>query len=178
MSTSLSSVVKSGFQKARVLTTATASGRPFSATPAQHGPVNVRNWIGGELRESQASEYIDVTNPATQEVISRVPQTTAAEFDHAVENAQEAFLSWRNVALPQRQRVMFRLQELIRQHTDELAANITLEQGKTLADAKGDVFRGLEVVEYASGLARDMMGELVENVATGLDTYSIRQPLG
>ncbi|KAK9862868.1 hypothetical protein WJX84_009150 [Apatococcus fuscideae] len=178
MNSSFSSAVKSGFHRARLFGAASVSSRTFTASSAQHGPSNLRNLIGGELRESQATDWIDVTNPATQEVISRVPQTTAAEFDQAVENAQEAFLSWRNVAIPQRQRVMFRLQELIRQHTDELAANITLEQGKTLADARGDVFRGLEVVEYASGMARDMMGELVENVASGLDTYSIRQPLG
>lgn len=73
---------------------------------------------------------------------------------------------------------MLRLQALIRDHTESLAASITAEQGKTLADARGDVFRGLEVVEYAAGIAPALMGGFVEHVAGGVDTFSIRQPLG
>lgn len=80
---------------------------------------------------------------ATQEVVSRLPLTTAAEFNAAVQAAKDTFPVWRRTPVPARQRIMFKLQELIREHMDELAQNVTLEQGKTLADARGDVFRGL-----------------------------------
>ena len=107
---------------------------------------------------------------ATQAVVSRVPRTTPTEFKAAVDAATAAFPAWRATPLPARQRVMFRLQALIRDHTDALAACITAEQGKTLADARGDVFRGLEVVEYAAGiapaLAADYAGMITEALAT------------
>lgn len=115
---------------------------------------------------------------ATQEVVSRVPETTPAEFQAAVDAAKAAFPAWRATAVPTRARVFLKLQQLIRENMEELAASVTREQGKTLADARGDVFRGLEVVEYAAGIGPDMMGEMLENVSTGIDTYSIRQPLG
>lgn len=117
-------------------------------------------------------------NPATQEVVCRVPQSTPEELARAEAGAKEAFLTWREVPIQQRQRVFFKFQALIREHTEELARSITIEQGKTLADARGDVFRGLEVVETACNAAVGLMGETVENVARGLDTYSYRQPLG
>jgi malonate-semialdehyde dehydrogenase (acetylating)/methylmalonate-semialdehyde dehydrogenase len=119
-----------------------------------------------------------VHDPATQAVVARTPRTTPAEFASAVAAARRAFPAWRDTPLPARQRVMLRLQALIRAHEDELATVITREQGKTLADARGDVFRGLEVVEYAAGLAPSLMGDYVEHVATGIDSYSLRQPLG
>ncbi|KAK9829200.1 hypothetical protein WJX72_004455 [[Myrmecia] bisecta] len=141
-------------------------------------PPNVKLLINGEFRDSQTGDWIDVTNPATQEVVSRLPQTTPAEFNAAVQAAKDAFPAWRRTPVPHRLRVMFKLQQLIRENMDELAANVTLEQGKTLADARGDVFRGLEVVEYACGMGSQLMGEIVENVSSGMDTYSLRQPLG
>ncbi|MEW5318280.1 MAG: hypothetical protein WDW38_009513 [Sanguina aurantia] len=134
--------------------------------------------IDGKFVTSEATEHIDVLNPATQALLCRVPITTTREFNAAVQSAKDAFPKWRDTALPTRARVMFKFQELIRANMDVLAASITSEQGKTLADAKGDVFRGLEVVEAACGIAPFMMGEMVENVATGIDCYSIRQPLG
>lgn len=114
-------------------------GETPSAAPA------VKNYVGGELVESQASEHIDVINPATQAVVSRVPLTTHAEFESAVAVAKEAFKSWKKTPVTARQRVMLKLQELIRRDMDKLALSVTTEQGKTLADARGDVFRGLEV---------------------------------
>jgi len=138
----------------------------------------VKMLIGGKLRESKATEYFEVTNPATQELVSLVPLCTGSELDEAVDNAKDAFRKWRNTPIGTRSRVMFKLQELIRTHMDDLAANITMEQGKTLADARGDVFRGLEVVEQACGMATYQMGEIAENVSTNIDSYSIRQPLG
>jgi len=115
---------------------------------------------------------------ATQAVVARTPRTTPSELSAAVDAARVAFPAWRATPLPARQRVMLRLQALIRDHTESLAASITAEQGKTLADARGDVFRGLEVVEYAAGIAPALMGGFVEHVAGGVDTFSIRQPLG
>ncbi|KAK9809294.1 hypothetical protein WJX73_002021 [Symbiochloris irregularis] len=144
----------------------------------QATPPNVKLLINGEFRESQASQWVDVTNPATQEVISRIPETTAAEFDEAIQSAADAFLSWKRTPVSTRARVMFKLQQLIRENMDDLAYNVSIEQGKTLADGKGDVFRGQEVVEFACNIASEMKGEFVEHVSTGMDTYSLRQPLG
>jgi malonate-semialdehyde dehydrogenase (acetylating)/methylmalonate-semialdehyde dehydrogenase len=109
----------------------------------------VQNFIDGQFEDSKASVWFDVINPATQEVICRVPQSTPEELSRAEAGAKKAFETWKEVPVQQRQRVLFKYQQLIRDHTDELAASITAEQGKTLGDAKGDVFRGLEVVEQA-----------------------------
>ncbi|XP_010933526.1 methylmalonate-semialdehyde dehydrogenase [acylating], mitochondrial [Elaeis guineensis] len=151
-----------------------------AAASPSHGtlPSRLRNLIGGEFLESQSEASIDVLNPATQEVVSRVPLTTNEEFKAAVNAAKSAFPKWRNAPVTARQRIMLKLQELIRRDMDKLAVNITTEQGKTLKDAQGDVFRGLEVVEHACGMATLQMGEFVSNVSTGIDTYSIREPLG
>ncbi|XP_042458660.1 methylmalonate-semialdehyde dehydrogenase [acylating], mitochondrial-like isoform X1 [Zingiber officinale] len=148
-----------------------------SATHGAHPP-RVRNLIGGAFVESQSKDWIDVVNPATQEVVSRVPITTDEEFKAAVNAAKGAFPHWRNTPVTARQRIMLKLQELIRRDMDKLALNITTEQGKTLKDAQGDVFRGLEVVEHACGMATLQMGEYISNVSNGIDTYSIREPLG
>ena len=135
--------------------------------------------IDGEKIDSKTADWIDVHDPATQAVVARTPRATEAEFGAAVAAAARAFPKWRTTPLPARQRVMLRLQALIRQHEGELAAAVTREQGKTLADARGDVFRGLEVVEYACGLAPSLMGSHLENVASGgVDCFSVRQPLG
>jgi len=123
-------------------------------------PSVVQNFINGKFVDSSATSFIDVTNPATNEVICRVPESTRHEMEEAAGCAQEAFGAWREVPIQQRQRVMFDLQKLVRDHTDELAHSITLEQGKTLPDAKGDVFRGLEIVEMSSALGHLMMGEV------------------
>ncbi|KAL5714334.1 hypothetical protein ACHQM5_016313 [Ranunculus cassubicifolius] len=141
-------------------------------------PLRIRNLIGGEFVDSEATSTIDVLNPATQEVVSQVPLTTNEEFKAAVSAAKEAFPKWRNTPVTTRQRIMFKLQELIRRDMDKLALNITKEQGKTLKDAHGDVFRGLEVVEHACGMGSLQMGEFVSNVSSGIDTFSIREPLG
>ncbi|XP_057976262.1 methylmalonate-semialdehyde dehydrogenase [acylating], mitochondrial isoform X2 [Malania oleifera] len=144
----------------------------------QQKPLRVPNLIGGSFVDSHSVESINVINPATQEVVSQVPLTTNDEFKAAVSAAKLAFPLWRNTPIPTRQHVMFKLQELIRRDIDKLALNISIEQGKTLKDAQGDVFRGLEVVELACGMATLQMGEFVPNVSTGIDTYSIREPLG
>ncbi|CAN0184063.1 unnamed protein product, partial [Scytosiphon promiscuus] len=130
------------------------------------------------MKASSSTDWIDLRSPATQELVCRVPRSTNTEMEAAVSSAQAAFLSWRDVPVQHRSRVMFKLQQLIRDRTEELAASITLEQGKTLADARGDVFRGLEVVEQACGAGVAMMGETLGGVAAGMDTCSYREPLG
>lgn len=138
----------------------------------------VKLLIDGEFVESKAAQWRDVVNPATQDVLARVPMCAADEVDQAVAAAKRAFPAWRATSIAERARVFLRLQALIREKMDELAATLTREQGKTLADAKGDVFRGLEVVEHACSIGTLQMGEFAENVAGGVDTYAIRQPLG
>ncbi len=134
--------------------------------------------IGGKWIQSQCTQWIPVTNPATQEVIAEAPNTTAQEMQQAYEAAYQAFLEWKEVAVPARARIMLKYQALLKQHHDELAEILSQETGKTFEDAKGDVWRGIEVVEHACNIASLMMGETVENVASGIDTYSLIQPLG
>ena len=138
----------------------------------------VQNFINGQLVDSAATEFFELRNPATQELIGRVPQSTHEEMLEAVSAAKTAFKTWKEVPVQQRQRVMFKLADLIRENHDHLASLITKEQGKTFPDAKGDVFRGLEVVEMSCNTANLMMGETSENLSKGLDTYSYKQPLG
>ena len=139
---------------------------------------HVKQLINGQFVDSDTSEWIDITDPATQEVIAKVPQTTDDEINQAVAAAQKAFQTWRKTPITTRARIFLKYQQLIREHMDELAEILTAEQGKTIADARGDVFRGLEVVEHAAGIANLQIGDFVENVASGVDTYSIWQPLG
>jgi len=133
---------------------------------------------GGKLVESKAKQWRDVVNPATQEVLARVPMCDAGEVCEAVKAAAGAFKTWKNVPIGQRARIMLKLQELIRRDMKKLAVVLTAEQGKTLPDAEGDIFRGLEVVEHACSIGTLTLGEFAENVAGGGDTYCIRQPLG
>ncbi|WP_198969035.1 CoA-acylating methylmalonate-semialdehyde dehydrogenase [Xylophilus sp. ASV27] len=146
-------------------------------TPEVLAPT-VKLLIGGRFVESSTTEWRNVVNPATQEVLARVPFATPAEIDAAVAAAQEAFKTWRKTAIGARARIFLKYQQLIRENMQELAALLTAEQGKTLADAEGDVFRGLEVVEHAAGIGNLQLGELANNVAGGVDTYTLLQPLG
>ena len=146
-------------------------------TSSSDAPV-YSNLIGGQFVASTSSKLIDVTDPATNNLIAQVPQATLSELESAVSSAQTAFESWRNVPVQQRQRIMLKYQDLIRKYTDDIANLITLEQGKTLTDAKGDIFRGLEVVESACFLGPSLMGETLGNLSDGLDCVSYRQPLG
>ncbi|GLK88088.1 CoA-acylating methylmalonate-semialdehyde dehydrogenase [Pseudomonas turukhanskensis] len=141
-------------------------------------PATVKLLIGGKLIDSTTSQWRDIINPATQQVLARVPFATQAEVDAAIDAASEAFKTWRKTPIGARARVFLKYQQLIRDHLQELAALLTAEQGKTLADAEGDVFRGLEVVEHAAGIGNLQLGELANNVAGGVDTYTLLQPLG
>lgn len=134
--------------------------------------------INGQFIESETQEWQDIINPATQEVIGRVPFATVQEVDAAIQSAQDAFASWRQTPIQARMRIMLKLQDLIRANMKEIAQVLTAEQGKTLADAEGDIQRGLEVVEHACSIGTLQMGEYVEGVARGVDTYTLQQPLG
>ena len=107
-----------------------------------------------------------------------VPQATQAEMALAASSAAEAFKAWRQTPVSVRQRVFLRMQALIHQHEARIVDAIVRENGKTIVDAKGDVFRGLEVVEYAASVSSQLMGETLEGVSRNVDTYSYKQPLG
>lgn len=134
--------------------------------------------INGQFVESETAQWQDIINPATQEVLGRVPFATPEEVNAAIASAQRAFASWKDTPIQARMRIMLKLQDLIRQNAKAIAQVLTAEQGKTLADAEGDIQRGLEVVEHACSIGTLQMGEYVEGVARGVDTYTLQQPLG
>ncbi|CAI8770530.1 Methylmalonate-semialdehyde dehydrogenase (acylating) [Pseudomonas sp. IT-232MI5] len=149
-----------------------------SLTPNETTVQKVKLLINGEWVESQTTEWHDIVNPATQQVLAKVPFATAAEVDAAVSAAQRAFQTWKLTPIGARMRIMLKLQALIREHSKRIAVVLSAEQGKTIADAEGDIFRGLEVVEHACSIGSLQMGEFAENVAGGVDTYTLRQPIG
>ena len=139
----------------------------------------VSHWIGGaEVAASASERLIDVYNPATGAVARKVALATPAQVDAAVRAAAAAFPGWAATPPLRRARVMFKFKELIERHSAELAAIITAEHGKVLSDAEGEITRGLEVVEFACGIPQLLKGEFSEQVGTGIDMYSVRQPLG
>src|SRR5216683_7514962 len=138
----------------------------------------LRNYVGGEWVSHAAVEYLDITNPATGEMLGRVPLSGAREVEQAVAAAQAAFLKWREVPPVVRARYLFKLKYLMEEHFDELAATVTRENGKTLDEARGSVRRGIENVEHACGIPTLMMGATLEDVATGIDCEFVRQPMG
>jgi len=144
---------------------------------ANHVPT-VKMLLDGKFIESRSGEWHDVVNPATQEILAQVPFATDEELHAAVASAKQAFKSWKNTPLAARARIMLKLQALVREHMGRIAQTLSAEQGKTLADAEGDVFRGLEVVEHACSIGSLQLGEFAENVAGGVDTYTLRQPIG
>ncbi|HET9764008.1 MAG TPA: aldehyde dehydrogenase family protein, partial [Casimicrobiaceae bacterium] len=135
-------------------------------------------WIGGRAVAATTTRYGEVTNPATGEVVRHVPFANAADVDAAVKAATAAFPAWRAAPPLRRARVLMRFRELLEAHKKDLAKIVTQEHGKTLADAEGSVTRGIEVVEFATGIPHLLKGEFSENVGTDVDTYSIRQPVG
>ena len=138
----------------------------------------VKLLIDGVFVESRTTQWRDVVNPATQAVLARVPFATADEVNAAVAAAVQAFKTWRKTPIGVRARIFLKYQQLIREHMSELAALLSAEQGKTLPDAEGDVFRGLEVVEHAAAIGNLQLGELANNVAGGVDTFTLLQPIG
>ena len=135
-------------------------------------------FIDGEFIQSETENWIQVLNPATQEVLCEAPCATESEIENAISSAQAAFLTWRETPPPERSRIMMRYQELLKQNQDKIAEILSKENGKTFEDAKGDVWRGIEVVEQAANITPLLMGETVENVAREIDSYSYLQSLG
>lgn len=140
-------------------------------------PLDTQNFVDNQFVASKASKWIDLYDPATNNLVTRVPQSTDAELKAAVDSAEKAFVSWRQTSLLHRQQIMFKFTALIRENWDRLAASITLEQGKTFADAKGDVLRGLQVAETACGITTQLTGEVLE-VSKDMETRTYKEPLG
>jgi len=138
----------------------------------------VRNYINGAWQTPPAGEFLDVTNPATQELLARTPLATAAQVDQAVQAAAAAFPAWRNTPPGDRIQPFFKLKMLMEEHLDLLARTITLENGKTYGESVGELRRAIENVEVACGIPSLMMGDVLEDIAGGIDEMMIRQPLG
>ena len=136
------------------------------------------NYIAGEWRRSRATETLDVRNPATAETIVRVPLSPGDEVDEAVQAAQAAFDEWRRTPATERIQYLFTLKNLLEEHFDEIARLTTQECGKTLAESRGELRRGIENVEVACGIPSLMMGYNAEDIARGIDEHMLRQPLG
>ncbi|RZF39164.1 hypothetical protein LSTR_LSTR005792 [Laodelphax striatellus] len=141
-------------------------------------PPTTKLYLNGKMVESKTSEWIDLHNPATNEVVTRAPKSTKTEMEDAVMACKETFKTWSKTSPISRQQIMFRYQNIIKANMKQLAENITMEQGKTLIDAEGDVLRGLQVVEQAAFSRSLQMGETLQGVAKDLDIHSYRVPLG
>lgn len=138
----------------------------------------VTHWINGKPWDGDAARQGDIFNPASGEMVDLVDFATAREVDLAVQAARAAFLGWSQTSLTKRVNILFSFRELMRERVDEIVGTISREHGKVIADARGEFDRGLEVVEFACGIPHLLKGEFSENVATNVDTYSVRQPLG
>src|SRR5215471_8595307 len=136
------------------------------------------NYVGGAWKRSRASEFLDVRNPATAETLVRVPLTSRDEVGEAVQVAQSAYADWRRTPPIERIQYLFKLKKLLEDHFDEIARLTTQECGKTLSESQGELQRGLENVEVATGIPSLMMGYNVEDIAPGIDEHMFRQPVG
>jgi malonate-semialdehyde dehydrogenase (acetylating)/methylmalonate-semialdehyde dehydrogenase len=138
----------------------------------------LHHWVGGADHQSSGDRFSDVTDPATGATTARLALATPQDVDAAVTAAKAAFSGWRDTSLARRTSVLFRFRELLNARADELAELITAEHGKVLSDARGEVARGQEVVEFACGIPHLLRGGFTENASTGVDVHSVRQPLG
>jgi len=138
----------------------------------------ITHWIDGKPVEGTSGRSGPVFNPATGAQSAAVDFASPEEVDAAVQAAKRAFEGWRAMSLSRRTELFFRIRELVHDHSDDLARLLTLEHGKVLSDAKGEVARGLEVIEFCCGMPELLKGGYSEQASTGIDVYSIRQPLG
>ncbi|NOV01130.1 CoA-acylating methylmalonate-semialdehyde dehydrogenase [Paenibacillus planticolens] len=138
----------------------------------------LKNLIGGAWVESTATQTEGVMNPATEEIIAYVPFSTKADVDHAVQAASAAFKTWSTTPVPRRARILFKYQQLLVEHWEELARLVTKENGKSYTEAYGEVLRGIECVEFAAGAPNLMMGKQLPDIATGLESGMYRYPVG
>lgn len=136
------------------------------------------HYIGGHAYEGRSGRYTEGFNPATGEVASSIPLASPEDVDAAVAAARAAFPAWSETPALKRARILFKFKALLDQHQDELAALITAEHGKVLSDAKGEVVRGIEVVEFACAAPQLLKGQYTDQIGGGIDNWSMRQPLG
>ena len=139
---------------------------------------NIFHFVDGKEFKGDSKRTSDVFNPATGEVEAKVSLASKNDVDIAVKNANEAFKEWSLTPPITRARILFKYKELIEKNSDELTKLIVAEHGKVYDDAKGSLTRGLEVVEFACGIPHLLKGEFTENVGKGVDSWSMRQPLG
>lgn len=145
---------------------------------SQSAVKQLKNYIGGKWVEANTEQTESVYNPATGEIIAEVPISTKKDVDHAVDVADHALQEWKNVDVPKRARILFKYQQLLVEHWDELAELITIENGKSFTEAKGEVQRGIENVEFAAGAPNLMMGSQLSSIATDLESGVYRYPIG
>jgi len=138
----------------------------------------LKNFIGGRWTEAQTQKTDPVYNPATGEILTHVPISSRSDVDEAVKAAAKAFETWGRTPVPRRARILFKYHQLISEHAEELARLITMENGKNLEEARGEVLRGMECVEFAAGAPTLMMGSVLTEIATDLDSAMYRYPLG
>src|SRR3954453_13724956 len=138
----------------------------------------INHWIGGRPREGGSGRVGPVYDPATGSQTGSVALASAEEVDLAVKTAREAFPEWRALSIGRRAELFFKIRELFHTHREDLARHLTAEHGKVLSDALGEVARGLEVIEFCCGLPTLLKGGYSEQASTGVDVYSLRQPLG
>jgi malonate-semialdehyde dehydrogenase (acetylating) / methylmalonate-semialdehyde dehydrogenase len=151
------------------------------AAPEQSGGTEVAritHWIGGQSYAGQSGRSGPVFNPATGQQTGEVDFATVEEVDRAVQTAKAAFPAWRAMSLSRRSEILFKIRQLVDAHREDIAKRLTAEHGKVLSDALGEVARGLEVVEFCCGIPHLLKGSFSEQASTGIDVYSIRQPLG
>ncbi|MFC2991326.1 CoA-acylating methylmalonate-semialdehyde dehydrogenase [Halomonas tibetensis] len=139
---------------------------------------SIPHYINGQMSAGQSGQSQDVFNPATGEVTGQVMLASQADVDTAVAAAQAAFPAWADTPPIRRARVMFKFLQLLNEHKDELAEAITKEHGKVFTDAQGEVARGIDIVEFACGIPQLLKGDYTEQVGTGIDNWTMRQPLG
>ena len=166
----------STLSESAVALSSTATSFPTSHDKVK-AVVDTPCFIDNKFLNSSTNKYIDLHDPATNNLVTRVPEMTDAEMKAAVASSRKAFESWSQTTVLTRQQIMFRFVQLIRENFDRLAASCTIEQGKTLADARGDVLRGIQVAEAAIAAPEFLKGELLE-VSKDMETRTYREPLG
>ncbi|MEJ2353855.1 MAG: aldehyde dehydrogenase family protein, partial [Anaerolineales bacterium] len=136
------------------------------------------NYIDGQWHSSEATQFLPILNPATAKTLAQVPLSPAAEVDQAARSAAGAFENWRNTPPPERIQYLFRLKNLLEDAFDDLSSTITMENGKTFAESRGEMRRAIENVEVACGIPTMMQGGILEDIAPGIDEFMLRQPVG
>ncbi len=151
---------------------------PATATATPAAPTAIAHWVKGQALAGRSGRHSDVYNPASGQVTARVALANADEVGQAVAAAQAAFPAWAETPPLRRARVMFKFLELLQRERDALARLITAEHGKVFTDAQGEVTRGIEIVEFACGIPQLLKGDYTDQVSTGIDNWTMRQPLG